>query len=251
MPLVLSVFVAVIVLGGAFLYINLGNVAKALTEKIGTQTLGVRVSIDRMEVVPHEKRIEIGGLSIANPPGYQKPSILRVGTIRVVAESLSPDLLVFDEVTVDKTAIALEVGERGTNLSDLKKNLKPKAAADLKTDAGKPIKVIVKRLKITDSSVTPAVTLVKTDIAPITIPPIVLNGIGQKSNGVLASEAIAQVMDRLVQEATRAAATQGLLQGLSSDVLGKVGVPLDGKTDIIDGAKKDVEGLTGGLKKLF
>ncbi|MCB9988023.1 MAG: hypothetical protein H6868_01670 [Rhodospirillales bacterium] len=250
-PGMIAGFVMLLIVGGAFLYLNFGNIAKVLTEKIGSETLGVRVSLTKMDIAPQEKRVDVSGLKIANPPGYKKPQVLTVDTIRVVGESFSKELLVFKEITVSGTNINMEVTENGTNLSDLKKNIKPKASADEKTASGEPIKVIIRKLTIDDATLSPAVMLIDRDMAPVTMPDLVMTGIGQKTNGVLVSEAVAQVLDRVTKEATRAASQQGMLQGMDEQALKELGAQMNIGQGLLDQTKEDVKGLTEGIKNLF
>lgn len=254
MGALIGVLVLLLIIGGgAFLYMNLGNVAKSLAEKIGSETLGVPVRIANMEIVPHEKRIEVTGLTIGNPSGYKDSESLRVGTIRIVADSLSKELLVFNEIAVEDTNINLEVNQKGTNLSDLQKNIKPKASADQKTESGEPIKVIVKKLTLNGATLNPRVVLLSDTVKPVMMPDIQLTGIGQKTNGVLVSEAAAQVFDHITKVATKTASQQGLLQGMDQeamkDMAGQMGVQLK------DGLKGDIEnkakGLVNEMKGLF
>ena len=251
LPSLLAGVVGLIVIGAVVLYLNLGNVAKALTEKIGSETLGVKVSLAAMDISLQDKKVEVKGLKIANPPGYKKAQSMSVDLIRVVGESFSKELLIFDEITVSGTTINMEVAEEGTNLSDLKKNIKPKASAEEKTESGEPIKVIIRKLTIDDATLNPAVMLISQEMSPVTMPDIILTGIGQKTNGVLISEAVAQVLDRVTKTATKAASQQGMLQGMDDAALQEIGAQMDMGKSLLDNAKKDVEGLTEGIKGLF
>ena len=251
LPSLLAGVIGLVAIGAVVLYLNLGNVAKALTEKIGTETLGVKVSVSSMDISLQDKKVEVKGLKIGNPPGYKNADSLSVDLIRVVGESFSKDLLVFDEITVSGTKVNMEVEKNGTNLSDLKKNIKPKASADEKTETGKPIKVIVRKLTIDDATLNPAVMLISQEMKPVTMPDIVLTGIGQKTNGVLISEAVAQVLDKVTKVATQAASQQGMLQGMDDAALKEIGTQMDMGKSLLDNAKKDMDGLKDGLKGLF
>ncbi len=243
--------VGLFVIGGVLLYLNLGSVAKALSEKIGSETLGVKVSMAAMDISLQDKKVEVKGLKIGNPPGYKNAESMSVDLIRVVGESFSKELLVFDEITVSGTTINMEVVEKGTNLSDLKKNIKPKASAEEKTEAGEPIKVIIRKLTIDDATLNPAVMIISQDMKPVTMPDIILTGIGQKTNGVLISEAVAQVLDKVTKTATQAASQQGMLQGMDDAALKEIGAQMDMGKSLLDNAKKDLDGLKDGLKGLF
>lgn len=255
LPGVIAGLFVLLIIGGVVLYMNLGNVAKSLSETIGSETLGVPVKIAKMEIVPHEKRIEVDGLKIGNPSGYKNAQSMSVDRILVIADSLSQDLLVFNEIAIEGTNLNLEVTEKGTNFSDLQKNIKPKTSADQTTASGKPIKVIIKKLTLNGATLNPSVTMLSNEIKPVTMPDIKLTGIGQKTNGVLVSEAVAQILDHVTKVATQTASRQGLLQGMDAaalkDLSGQMHIDTGAGKALLDNATDSVKGLKDSLKGMF
>ena len=233
--------------GGVYVFMNLGSLAKPLTEKIASDTLGVKVSIGGMEIALAEKRVTVSGIKIANPKGFSKPHALKVGAVSVALENVAAGLVDFKDISIANAHVFVEVSEKGTNLQALKNGM---TQSEPDPDAKAP-KVIIRRFALNEASLNPSVTLIgDQDLQPITIAPITLTGIGVKENGIVAREAIVQVMEPLLKIFTREAGKAGFYQGLSPDALKELGVK--GISGIKDKVQDSVGGAVGGgLKKLF
>lgn len=234
--------------GGVFLFMNLGDIAKNVTERIASETLGVRVSIGAMDVNLPDKSITVTNTKVGNPPGYSKANAVEIERIYMKAQALSETLLRFNDVAVSGSEVYLEVKSDRTNLTDIKKTVDEKAAKGDR--AAEQIKVIIENMKIDKMKVNPSVLLLsETDLEPITIPDIVLRGIGVKENGVLASEAIGQVWDDVMRRVQRHANQAGFYQGLDPAAIEELGV---GQIDNFKGQlKDDIDELGKSLGGLF
>src|ERR1700741_5411526 len=67
---VVSILLVLILAGGIYLFTNLDMIAKNMSERIASKTMGVRVSIAKMDVRLQEKMVIASGLRIGNPGGY-------------------------------------------------------------------------------------------------------------------------------------------------------------------------------------
>lgn len=262
LPLVIAVLSVLIIGSATILYMNSSNIIKAAVEKIATQTLGVDVRIARLDISLPEKTVSVSGLSIANPKGFAKSHAITVGTIGITLESFSKKLITFDNILVDQAAINLEVTESGTNLTAIQNNIDRKASAktsaaaeqktnDQSTEEHEPIKVIIDNLLISKATLNPSMTLAGGDLASVTLPDIQLQNIGRKSNGVLASEAIGQILDQITKTSINTASQSGFLQGMSTESLKELQSSLGLSNSFIDKAKQDLESLKDGIKGLF
>ena len=112
------------------------------------------------------------------------------------------------------------------------------------------LKVIVRRFALNGAQLNPSVTLIgEQDLAPVKVAPVILTGIGVKENGLLARDAVAQIMAPLLQSFTTAAGDAGLYQGMSAEALKEMGV---GQLDQIKTqVQQEVDKIGEGLKKLF
>ncbi len=250
-----TLFVLLVVGGAVYLYMNMGSIAKQITENVASEALGVPVTIDDMDISLEDKKIIVSGINIANPSGYKKSNAIEIKSMIIAADSFSKDLLTFARVDVDGTNVNLEVSENGTNLGDIKSNIDKNNNYQRGNEYAN-IKVIVKKFSLTKAQLNPSVTLLDRDIAYINVPDIYLRDIGEKENGILANEAIAQIMSAVLQQFNKSASSAGFLEGLSLDVLNSIGV------STVDVFKKnlkksyqnevnDIKKAIGGLKNMF
>ncbi|MCK5373650.1 MAG: hypothetical protein KAJ40_00035 [Alphaproteobacteria bacterium] len=256
-----SVFILLLVGGGAYLYLNLDALAKRFSEQAASDALGVPVSIGEMTISLSEKKIVVNNISVANPKGYKNKNALTVKNITIAGESFSKELLTFALVQVGGIVVNLEVNERGVNLGALKKyseKTAQKASKESKgnssSSAGSDIKVIIRKFSLTDAQVNPSITLLNGDLASVKAPDINIIGIGEKENGALSQEVIAQIMNIVLEEFNQTANSAGFLKGLSLDMLNDIGVSTgevfnknlkDSYSKEVDKFKKGFDGIKG------
>lgn len=233
--------------GGLYLYMNFNSLAKNLAEKYASRTLGVAVSIGDLAVSVQDRRIDVTNLRIANPAGYQKPHAATVQNITIQAGVLTAELLEFKDVSVNGADIFLEVKPSATNLTDIRENVNANTGENARAGE-QAIKVILEKMVMT-GTIHPSVTLLQNEISPIKLPPITLEGIGTKSNGVLVNEAIGQIWREISSESIAAANRNGFLEGLDRDALEKAG--MDEVQILKDQITQEVDKVTDGLKKIF
>lgn len=247
-----SAIVILLVCGIAYLYVNMGSIAKQISEQVASQALGVPVTIDSMDIALEEKKVVVSGIKISNPSGYKTGDSISIKTIAIAAESFSKDLLTFARVEVDGTNVNLIVKPEGTNLGDLKKNVDARQQNTSGKAKASDMKVIVKKFALTKAQLNPSVTLINKDLAYVTVPDIHLSGIGEKENGILAQEAVEQIMAAVLQQFNKSANGAGFLEGLSLEQLNEIGVSTvdvfqknlkKSFDEEVDGFKKGVEGL--------
>ena len=249
--MIVTVIAATIIGFGIFAFMNFGNIAKMQAERIGSQTLGVPVTIGSLDISLAEKQVSVGKIAIGNPNGFKRPDALTVDDITVQLESLSKDLIVFKKIAVNSAQITFEANENGTNFSALKKNLPQSSAKEQKTaPAGNQIKVIVRDFQLNGAKIDPAVLMFDAaGIKPIAMPNIRLSGIGEKENGVLAKEAIAQIFNAISTKVNAVAGNAGFLKGLSPDTIKDIGVNPDQIKDTINNVTKNVEDIGDDIGK--
>ncbi|PCI54989.1 MAG: hypothetical protein COB36_09055 [Alphaproteobacteria bacterium] len=258
----LSFFVVLLIGGAVYLYTNMDSLAKQLTEQIASDALGVPVHVGEMKITLEDLKIVVQDIRIANPKGYENPNAITIKSIVIDGDNFSRDLLTFSHISVSGTHVNLEVDRNGTNLGDIKSNIANsssptssghKNTGDHKEDS---IKVVVKKFSLTGAQISPSVTLLEGDLPTVTVPDIHLTGIGQKENGILAEEAIAQIMDAVLQEFNKSANGAGFLEGVSLKMLNSMGVSTADvfKKNLKKSYNKEVEGFKKGfgeLKSLF
>ena len=235
LKLILSAVVLLVLIGGIFVYLNFGDLAKRAAEKIASDALGVTVKIASLDISLTDKKVSVNGLRIGNPPGYKKPYAMTSETIRIGLNTASKELIDFKDIQVEGSVVNLEVTEKGTNLGDLKKLAQAKKQKE--SVGSEQIRVIVQNMVIGASTLNPSVTLLGGDLGSVNIPAVKLSGIGRKQNGVLARDAITQVITKYMSVAEKEAGSAGYLKGLSEEV-GEI-------EKAVDNVKKDFKALFG------
>lgn len=233
----LSVFMAIIIAGVGFLYLNFANIAKNLAEEIASDALGVKVSIASLDLSLQDKKVTVSGIKIANPAGYKERYAITMDAVAVSLNDASSDFVDFKDIRVDGTIVNLEVTEKGNNLADLKKRTTPKSAKEPSKDH--PMRVIVRHIVISNSTLNPSVILVGKPVGSVQIPSVSLSGIGVRENGVLAKEAIAQILSKYISTAESKASTAGFFNGV------------DQVEKLIEGVGKEVKDIGKNIGNLF
>lgn len=231
--------------GGIFLYMNFGSIAKSMTEKIATRTLGVTVSISQMDISLQEKKAMVRGVRIANPSGYDAGHSVYLKGVEVELGGITEELITINRIVIDSSDINVEAKEGGINLDKIRKYAKTQAP---KKDPNAPQrKVIIKRFELEGAAIHPIIKQAGSNLPDVNLPPLTMTGIGQKTNGVLASEAISQIWSHVSQKATQTALQSGVLDNLSSDALKKLGVESTGglKDQIMNDVGGSINGLLG------
>lgn len=224
---IFSVLVFLFIAGVIYFYVNAGSIVKQAAEYAGTQALGVSVTIGKVDVNFEERTVQADNIKIANPKGFKKDHAVKIERVKVIGESFSMPLLTFKEIEVTGTDVNLEVSPEATNLGQLRKNaqsLNVAEAEPIETDSGEDIKVIVKSFKMASARINPSITLVEKDLEPVVAPDIQLTNIGRAENGVVAQEAIAQIMSAVFRDLSVISNNAGFLKGLSLESLNEIGV---------------------------
>lgn len=251
-----TLVVALLFGGGAYVATNLGSIALNMSEKIGTKALGVNVDIDTMDISIKELNVNVAGITIANPSGFSNDPAIVIKNINVGLASLAEKLITMKNIDVSGVVVNIEVANQTTNLQTIQKNItasKPKTtteATQAKEKAADPIKVIIQRFSLDQSTLNPTITLLETQkLDPVAIPGFQLTGIGEKQNGILAQEAVKQIFSQLIENSSDAAANAGFYQGLSKDALKDLGAAqLDSiKNNLTD----EIDNIGNSLKGMF
>ncbi|MBI1300215.1 MAG: hypothetical protein GC137_01020 [Alphaproteobacteria bacterium] len=224
---IFSVVVFLFIAGVIYFYVNAGSIVKQVAENTGTQALGVPVTIGSVDVNFNERTVQVDNIKIANPKGFKKDHAIKIERISIVGESFSMPLLTFKDIVVTGTDVNLEVSPEITNLGQLRKNAQNLSAASsepIETKSGEQVKVIVKTFKMVSARINPSVTLVNKDLEPVVAPDVLLTNIGRVENGVVAQEAIAQIMSSVFRELSVISNNSGFLEGLSLESLNEIGV---------------------------
>jgi hypothetical protein len=244
--LLIGIIPGILLVAAVAVIINIGSLAKSAAERIASQTLGVRVMIGTLAVTPADKTVIVTGLRIANPAEFRQPAAFTFDRVSIAAESLAPDLLVFRRVSVDGTDVNLEVADNDTNLTAIRRNVNERAAT---ASAAKPVKVIVRELVFNGMTVHPSGKA--EGMKPVDISTLRITGIGERSNGVLAPEAIAQILERVAKTSFESGLQAGFLKEMSPAALATIKSQFGIAEGFKAQAKQGFENLKTGIRNLF
>ncbi len=241
--------------GGYYYFVMASAGLKTRAEKIASATLGAPVTIDRIARDRATGAYLADGVKIKNPAGFTTPHAVIIRQVRLLPQDAAPGLLSFAEVNVTGAEIFLEVQAQGTNLSALRRNVNRAAAAAEFAAPGQPWKSVLRRLEVADARLYPVATLVPAETQVVTLPDIVLRGIGDKEGGVILSESLGQGFEHLLRVASQAAGQAGFFNGMSPDALRamqeQLGLTKGILETAVDTVRGDINELATGIRGLI
>lgn len=122
----LAVIIIIIGAAAAYLILNLNSVVKTAIEKYGSEATQTAVRVETVDIKLWKGFCGLGGLTIANPPGFAAEHCFSLGEVRADLDlaSLTGDVIGIEEITVRNLNVFIEVNkDRENNLSELRKNL--------------------------------------------------------------------------------------------------------------------------------
>jgi hypothetical protein len=244
--IIVGVVVAlVVIVGGAvfFLLSNLDSLVKTAIEEAGSKVAGVKVSVSSVKISLSDGKGTISGLTVGNPKGFKTPNAFALGAITVGIDtgSVTKNPVVIKEISVAAPQVTYEMGEGGSNIDVIQKNVQAftGAATGAKSEpaakGGEETKLIIDLLQLTGGKLTLATPL-PGGAASADLPDIKLTGIGRSGNGASAAEVASKVLNAISQAAMKAASNIG------------VGKLMDSATEAVGGQTK---GATDAVKGLF
>lgn len=244
MKKILFVLVLLVISAGVFLYVNFEAGLRRGIEIAASNALGTQVTVSGVSLSPLSGEGSIRGLQIANPEGFDAPTLMDLGSLELAVnlKSLVSDVIEIERVIVNDVQVTYETTVINDNIRTLLANLPNANAApvvEASPDAEPAKQIIIRDLKL----LQPQINLhTRVATAPVPLPDIELSNIGEQSNGVTVAEAARQILTAL----NRSLATAGVP---NMDVL------VDGaRQQLEDGARKvgdAVDDLTDGVRNLF
>jgi uncharacterized protein involved in outer membrane biogenesis len=229
-------------------FFSLNSIVKKGVETVGPQLTKVEVRLGSADISPFSGSGKLSKLFVGNPDGYKTPSAIEMGVVKVGVSisSVMSDTIVVNEVNVQAPEITLEGNLTGANnLSKIMDNLNSSSADDKKQQAEAPAakkpekKFIVKDFVINDGKINLSLNMgiLGGKSATIPLPPIHLQNIGEKGNGVTAAELAQQVMKPLlaaVLDSAKTAVASGVkdIKNLDTNSAAQINKAAQGVTDL-------------------
>ncbi len=199
----------IIVIAVALLIIGsmTGGMVKKAVESAGTNALKVPVTLGGAELRILSGKVKLDDLVIANPQGYQNPTMLEAGKIFVDADlmSFTGDKARIQKIELDRITVTVEQKQLSNNIKEIMNNLpkKDKPEPDQPKDEKK---VQVDELIISEAKVRVKLLPLpgKSDTVEFSLPTITMNDIGKDED-----VSIKDLAAKLVAKISSAIATHG------------------------------------------
>lgn len=231
--------VALIVVAGVALFLNLGGAIKKTIEVVGSQTLGTAVRVAGVHFSLADKSAGLSGLTIRNPGGFKEAYLLKTKDISVKVADVTQEVVSIDEILVEGMTVTYELGASGTNVDVIKRNIKASASSSSQASQSgkKGPDVIIKKIRIVNAEVIPALGGA---VAPVKLPEIIVSNIGSKAAPANPAKVASQIIGTVLAVSSQGIAKAGLNEALSG--------ALKGAAPVGD-AVKDVSGKLNDLLK--
>ncbi len=241
------------------LMLSLGQIIKTGVNTAGPKLAGVPVHLDKAVVNPFTGLVQIKGLIIGNPEGFNTPSAMELNDfkLKIKMSSLFSKAIVIEQILIDAPQITFEKSLKSSNLSTLQANLAPKETAAPKTEAApaeKPAekkaakKVIIEDFQLNGAKVNVSITALGGKKMTLPLPSIHLKDIGKESQGASPAEVVSEVFGSITKAVTEAASSIGDAAGKAlKDASGAATDAAKGATDAAKGAADSIKKGLGGL----
>lgn len=183
-----------------------GAVAAAI-ERHGSALTGTSVDVDGVDLGLSAGRVDLAGLTVGNPRGYDTDYAVRIGsaTVELDIGSLAGAVPVIEELVLDGALINAEQRAAASNLTDIQQHA---TASSGEPAAGEPGRIVVQRFRLRNARVLLTSEHLAT-AEELPLRDVVVENIGSESGGATYSEA-AEAMLLPVLAAARSAAAERL-----------------------------------------
>lgn len=253
--------VLLLVVGGLllFAYRNLDEIVRRGTEAALVSTLDVPATVAGANVDLRAQKVEITGILIPNPEGFDSAHAVRIDrlAVQVDAQSFRTDTPVIKLIEVDRPNVIVEARGQRTNLQELMDRAGASAEEE-PADDEEAMQLLIERLVIASPRVQVAVPMAGGRTAGVTLPTIERENIGGQDESVSPAEALEEFFALILAGVSDSA---GLLASQVRDlgegaieafgdalggVGGELGRVLEGGTNIIGGAAAEAGEALGG-----
>jgi len=246
--LILLVGILVLIAGGAFIFLSgdaINALIKTKIEQVGTDVTEQSVTVSRVDMKLLKGAGTINGLVLANPEIYSAPSAFSLNeiTLDINLQSLGSDLIIIDEIVIDKPEAVVEFTESGNaNINDLLAAIKKNTAGDntsaatSEADQAEPI-IRVNKFVLAGVALTVDLTKLGNTSHQVKLADIHLSNIGGESGmpaSQLGAELVKQALSSIWQQA-KAEQTDILKEEAKDKLKEKAKEKLGGLLDKLNG----------------
>lgn len=193
----------------------LGSIVKSGVNNFGPKLTQTKVELAEANISPLTGAGSLRGLAVGNPSGWSAGNAFYLGKVSVDLEpfSIFGDHVVINEIIIDQPEFLYETKFISSNIKDLLKNIEKFSGGGGKaatTKTGQPIKLVVKKFRLTNGKATLGVG---GNSLPVTLPTIAMDDLGVKEGGLtpdqLAGAMMNQVLGQIAVASAQALAKDG------------------------------------------
>ena len=217
-------FAAVAALGVGLIFwlsSSIDNIVKEQIEVVGSELMGVPVTVDFVDLDLSEGAGTISGLVVGNPAGYKSAHAMSLSALKLNIGLLSlakQNPIVIESLVVDSLDTNLEFRETTSNLTEIseaiQKNSSNAEEKTQKSESGSSLMLAIKELHVTGTTVS-IVGVENSETK--SIPTISMQNVGGETGAspVIVSGAI---ISKLITEILKEAAAQRLKKTVTDTV---------------------------------
>ena len=169
------------------IYFSMDSLVKKGITHYGSDALGVPVTVGHLSLSTVNGKGSIEDFEIGNPKGYKSSYAMKVGKLSfsVKPKTLFTNHIVINDIKIDSLDVNYEIGPKGNNIDQLRKNVKSSIDSDTASSASDKSKpkskpeakktITLYLFSVTNSSVTGDLGMAKKTIK---LPDIVLKDLG-------------------------------------------------------------------------
>ncbi|MCC3860288.1 AsmA family protein [Pseudemcibacter aquimaris] len=225
MKKILIGLVVIIAIGaGAAMYLssNADGMIKDSVVQYTPPVIGADVELANVNLDPANGVASLQGMTIGNPEGFTSDHLFKMDELLVKMdvnlENLTSDVIRINEVRLDGADMIYEIGSNGNNVSQIQENIDAYLTSmGIDTNSESEKKFIIDDVYVNGTNVKIASDLLGGKGVGFSLPDLHLSGIGEKENGVLASDAIKQIWGAISGSVSKAVESE-MLNNVVGDV---------------------------------
>jgi hypothetical protein len=247
---VAAVLIVVLAVVFYFVFTSLGSLIVAAVERFGSEATQAEVVLKGAEVSVTSGEGALRGLRVGNPKGFATDSAVRLGEISLKLDvaTVTSDPVVIKEIVVQAPEVTYELGEAGSNIDALKRNVdrytKQKSGGGGGQGGGGATapKLIIENLYLRDGTIKVSVTGLGGKTENVRLPTIHLRNIGKDTGGATPDQVMKVVFSHVSGSVGKAVAPLAL-----DAVTGAAEGGAEGAKDALEKGAKDAEDSLKGL----
>lgn len=225
MKKLLMVIVVIGLIGaGAFFYLssNAGGLIRDGVVAYTPPVIGAEVELASVDLDPSAGTASLNSMVIGNPEGFTSDHLFKMDQLMVRMDTsianLTSDVIRINEVRLEGADMIYEIGRNGNNIGKIQENIDAyMTELGIESSEDSEKKFIIEDVYVNGTNVRVASDLLGGRSVGFPLPNLHLSGIGERENGVIASDAIKQVFGAISGSVQRVAQSEAI-----GDLLGNV-----------------------------